>query len=94
MGADAGKDFGAPATTLRHARPDAANSLRALVDRGLRRKVADANAADGSLLAAHVQGTGHEFWADGQAGFTPEQQKDLITYLLTFRPPREAADAL
>jgi hypothetical protein len=34
----------------------------------------------------NVRGVGHEIWADAQAGFTPDEQEALISYLLTYRP--------
>jgi hypothetical protein len=34
------------------------------------------------LKSAHVSGQGHEFWVDETNGFTKEQQKALIYYLL------------
>lgn len=45
-----------------------------------------ANLASPQLRAAHVQGTGHEFWVDAPGGFTRADQDALIAYLLSFRP--------
>ena len=84
VGPDAGADVGVSETTLKGVRPDPANSLRALVDRDLRRKVIAANEASGDLRAVHVRGVGHEYWADAAAGFSAAEQKALIHYLLTW----------
>ncbi|MBD2565263.1 hypothetical protein H6G95_32760 [Nostoc linckia FACHB-391] len=61
---------------------DAASSLRALVDRELRAKVVKANKANPSLVRSNLDGTGHDFYVDRQAGFNPNQQTDLINFLL------------
>ncbi|MCV3212295.1 hypothetical protein OGM63_01915 [Plectonema radiosum NIES-515] len=31
---------------------------------------------------SNLDGTGHEFYVDNQAGFSPQQQTDLINFLL------------
>ncbi|MBW4604461.1 MAG: hypothetical protein KME29_34065 [Calothrix sp. FI2-JRJ7] len=61
---------------------DAASSLRALVDRELRAKVVEANKANPSLVRSNLDGTGHNFYVDRLAGFNPNQQTDLINFLL------------
>ncbi|MFN6538137.1 MAG: hypothetical protein RM021_017565 [Nostoc sp. EkiNYC01] len=61
---------------------DAASSLRALVDRDLRAIVVKANKANPSLVRSNLDGTGHNFYVDRQAGFNPSQQTDLINFLL------------
>ncbi|GAB1543358.1 hypothetical protein NUACC21_60320 [Scytonema sp. NUACC21] len=61
---------------------DAASSLRALVDRELRALVVQANKANPGLVRSNLDGTGHEFYVDRQAGFNPRQQTDLINFLL------------
>ncbi len=61
---------------------DAASSLRALVDRGLRALVVKANQAYPPLVRSNLDGTGHDFYVDSQAGFNPSQQTDLINFLL------------
>ncbi|QLE57903.1 di-heme oxidoredictase family protein [Nostoc sp. TCL26-01] len=69
--------------TLRYGIPaDAASSLRALVDRNLRTKVIEANQKDLGLRVSNIDGTGHNFYVDWQAGFNPQQQTDLINFLL------------
>lgn len=63
--------------------PDARNSLRALIDRTVRKQVIRANASDRQLRAVHVSGDGHRYWIDPQAGFTKEEQEAVIDYLLS-----------
>ncbi|SFA49200.1 hypothetical protein SAMN05192569_102035 [Parageobacillus thermantarcticus] len=63
--------------------PDARNSLRALIDRTVRKQVIRANASDRQLRAMHVSGEGHRYWIDPQAGFTKEEQEAVIDYLLS-----------
>lgn len=86
VGPNAAVDLGAAGTVLKFRQPDAANSLRALVDRALRAKVIAANAADPRLRAVHVEGVGHAYWADAAAGFTSEDQQALVVYLLSVKP--------
>lgn len=63
---------------------DAASSLRALLDRGLREQVVAANKANPALSPerSNLDGTGHEFYVDKKAGFNYSEQKDLINFLL------------
>ncbi len=61
---------------------DPASSLRALVDRDLRTLVVKANKANPSLVRSNLDGTGHYFYVDRQAGFNSNQQTDLINFLL------------
>ncbi|MEH2060384.1 MAG: hypothetical protein V7K97_30505 [Nostoc sp.] len=61
---------------------DAASSLRALVDRDLRALVVKANKANPSLVRSNLDGTGHDFYVDRQAGFNSNQQADVINFLL------------
>jgi cytochrome c5 len=71
--------------TLQQALPaDPANSLRALLDRTIRGYVVAVNESynGGTLTLINVQGVGHDFYVDAQAGATPEQQTDLINFLL------------
>ncbi len=62
--------------------PDAANSLRALVDRRLRAQVVAANHASPVLVFANLEGIGHDRWVDAESGFTSRQQADLVDFLL------------
>jgi hypothetical protein len=61
---------------------DSASSLRALVDRQLRGQVIAANKAYPGLVRSNLDGTGHPFYVDQAAKFTPAQQADLINFLL------------
>ncbi|MEO1376951.1 MAG: di-heme oxidoredictase family protein [Cyanobacteria bacterium J06635_10] len=71
---------------------DAASSLRALLDRDLREQVVEANKANPALSPerSNLDGTGHEFYVDREAGFNYREQKDLINFLLALddRPSR------
>lgn len=62
---------------------DPAASLRMLVDRNLRQPMLAANKANADLQRANVSGQGHEYWVDRQAGFQPEDQTDLVNFLLS-----------
>lgn len=77
--------LGIPGTVEKGIAPDAANSLRALIDRQLRQQVIEANKSQKSLKDVHVAGSGHEFWVDESAGFTKEQQDALIRFLLSLK---------
>ncbi|HZU26133.1 MAG TPA: hypothetical protein VFA04_11460 [Bryobacteraceae bacterium] len=79
-------EMGVEATVQSGIAPDPRESLRALVDRGVRGRVVDANSASTELAAVHVRGSGHEFWADKDAGFTYDEQEALIYFLLTYDP--------
>lgn len=69
--------------TLSQGKPaDSASSLRALVDRQLRAQVVATNKASPALVRSNLDGTGHDFYVDRAAGFTPAQQTDLINFLL------------
>lgn len=61
---------------------DAANSLRALVDRDLRRQVIATNQADPRLVLSNLDGTGHRFYVDRKAGYSVKDQTDLVNFLL------------
>ena len=61
---------------------DAANSLRALVDRELRRQVIATNQADPRLVLSNLDGTGHRFYVDRKAGYSLKDQTDLVNFLL------------
>jgi hypothetical protein len=74
---------GIAATLLAGLTPDPANSLRALVDRGIRGKVVAANKDSETARRAHVTGEGHAFWVDPQAGYSAADQDALVIYLLS-----------
>ncbi len=40
------------------------------------------NKANPSLVRSNLDGTGHDFYVDRLAGFNPNQQTDLINFLL------------
>lgn len=86
VGPDDRTQLGVAGTLLKGVPPDPVNSLRALVDRQLRERVLAANRQSPALRDAHVTGAGHEFWVDGEAGFTRGEQDALIHYLLTLVP--------
>ena len=90
VGPDESAQAGVPATGLAFVPPDPFNSLRAMVDRDLRRRVTDANRAHPQTKAMHVEGTGHAFWVDAGAGFSADEQRALLLYLLTYRPPTDS----
>jgi hypothetical protein len=75
--------MGLAGTLLQNIAPEPAASLRALVDRSLRQAAITSNRANPDLQITHVDGSGHEYWVDREAGFTPQQQTDLIQFLLS-----------
>jgi hypothetical protein len=82
VGPDPVLQLGLPGTLLQGIPPDPVNSLRALLDRNLRRRVVETNLAHADSEMAKVVGTGHEHWVDEEAGFGPREQDALIRYLL------------
>jgi len=34
----------------------------------------------------NVQGVGHNYWVDTESGYTDDQQRALIQFLLTYEP--------
>jgi hypothetical protein len=77
------KQIGLAGTAMQMIPPDPAASLRVLLDRDLRLAAVVANRADPDLQATQVDGSGHEYWVDDEAGFTVQQQTDLIEFLLS-----------
>jgi hypothetical protein len=75
--------IGLAGTLMRGILPDPEASLRMLLDRQLREAMIQANRAHPDLQRHNVDGTGHEFWVDEEAGFSGEQQSDLIWFLLS-----------
>jgi hypothetical protein len=57
--------------------PDAASSLRALLDRNLRKQVVATNRANPALKISNLDGSGHNFYVDDA-----KDQQDLINFLL------------
>ena len=86
VGKDADRDLGLPGTVKKNTMPDPANSLRALIDRDMRARVVAANEASAELRRMNVQGIGHNYWVDAKAGFSTEQQRALILFLLSYEP--------
>ena len=84
VGAD-GEAIGVRATRGGGVAADPINSLRALLDRGLRLRVVEANAKDANLAAMNIRGVGHEFWVDREAGYGDDEQLALIEFLLALR---------
>jgi hypothetical protein len=76
-------ELGLPGTLLRGLLADPSASLRALVDRELRESVVEANRLHPELQRANVDGSGHEYWVDEPAGYSLEEQNDLILFLLS-----------
>jgi hypothetical protein len=87
-GRDLRSQLGLSGTLLSAVAADAANSLRAMIDRDLRARVIAANAASPALQRTNVRGSGHEYWIDRQAGFNAREQEAVIGFLLSYVPPR------
>lgn len=75
--------MGLAGTLLQGIEPDPAASLRVLVDRNLRAIAVQQNRANPDLQATNGDGSGHEYWVDQPAGFSPQDQTDLIHFLLS-----------
>ena len=86
VGKDQNKELGLPGTVQVNRMPDPFNSLRALVDRNLRARVIAANESSPALQRMNVQGVGHNYWVDTDSGYTDDQQRALIQFLLTYEP--------
>jgi hypothetical protein len=76
-------EIGMAGTLMRQILPDPAASLRVLVDRKLRDLAIANNRANPDLLLSNVDGSGHNYWVDSEAGFTTSEQTDLIQFLLS-----------
>lgn len=77
------EQLGMAGTLLRSILPDPAASLRVLLDRSLREKAIAANQANPKLHRANIDGSGHAYWVDVEAGFTVQEQTELIQFLLS-----------
>jgi hypothetical protein len=77
------EQLGMAGTLMRQIRPDPEASLRVLVDRELRAVMVEANRAHPDLQRSNIEGIGHEFWVDAEAGFSIEEQTSLILFLLS-----------
>lgn len=77
------EQMGMTGTLLKNILPDASASLRVLLDRQLREVAVTANRKNPDLQQANIDGSGHNYWVDPQSGYTPQQQTDLIQFLLS-----------
>lgn len=75
--------MGLAGTAMQWIAPDPEASLRVLVDRNLRKVAVEANRANEDLQTINSDGSGHEYWVDRQAGFSPQDQTDLVQFLLS-----------
>lgn len=75
--------LGLPGTLSQGKTAGNGSSLRALLDRQLRQQVIAANQSSPALVSSNLDGTGHDFYVDKAAGFTVNQQTDLINFLLS-----------
>ena len=75
--------LGMAGTLLKNIQPDPSASLRVLLDRKLRQPMVAANRANPDLQRSNVDGSGHAYWVDNKAGYTTQDQTDLIQFLLS-----------
>jgi hypothetical protein len=75
--------LGMAGTLMQNRLPDPGASLQVLLDRELRQQAIAANRSHPDLQQVQVDGSGHHYWVDRQAGFTPQEQTDLIQFLLS-----------
>lgn len=75
--------MGLAGTLIQNITADPEASLRVLVDRKLREAAIVANKANPDLQITQVDGSGHEYWVDQEAGFTAQDQTDLIQFMLS-----------
>jgi cytochrome c5 len=69
--------LGLPGTLSQGILPDAAASLRALIDRSLRTQVIANNRSSQALQVSNLDGSGHEFYIKGA-----KNQQDMVNFLL------------
>jgi hypothetical protein len=77
------KQLGMAGTLLNGIKPDPSASLRVLLDRNLRKPTVAANRANLDLQRSNIDGSGHAYWVDTKAGYTVQDQTDLIQFLLS-----------
>ncbi|MEC4813885.1 MAG: di-heme oxidoredictase family protein [Scytonema sp. PMC 1069.18] len=77
------EQLGMVGTLMQGIAPSPEASLRSLLDRNLRDAVVAANRENPDLQQSNVDGSGHAYWVDQQAGFTTQDQSDLIQFLLS-----------
>ncbi len=75
--------LGMAGTLLNNIQPDPSASLRVLLDRKLRQPTVATNRANRDLQRSNVDGSGHAYWVDAKAGYTTQDQTDLIQFLLS-----------
>jgi hypothetical protein len=75
--------MGLAGTWMQGIAPDPEASLRVLVDRHLRSVAVTQNRANHDLQMIHSDGSGHDYWVDKQAGFSPQEQTALVQFLLS-----------
>lgn len=78
--------IGMVGTLMQGIKPDAAASLRMLLDRRLREPMIAVNQANPDLQRSNVDGSGHAYWVDEAAGFKPQEQ----TYYLILVARRDS----
>jgi cytochrome c551/c552 len=76
-------ELGMSGTLMRGIAPNPEASLRVLLDRNLRKAVVSANRANPDLQRSNVDGSGHKYWVDEKAGYSTQNQTDLIKFLLS-----------
>jgi hypothetical protein len=86
--------LGMAGTLLKNIQPDPNASLRVLLDRTLREPTIAANRANPDLTRSNVDGSGHAYWVDAQAGFTTQDQSNLIQFLLSLDDEPEVLPTL
>ncbi|WP_216830647.1 electron transport protein [Alkalihalobacterium elongatum] len=92
VGPNEKKDLGIPGTLHKTINPDPYNSLKAMIDSNLRKKVVKANRKSKALQGANVEGIGHEHWVDQTTGFSKEEQDALIEFLLSITSSDDQID--
>ncbi|MFE1746127.1 hypothetical protein [Coleofasciculus sp. H7-2] len=86
--------LGMAGTLLKNIQPDPSASLRVLLDRHLREATVAANRENSDLQQSNVDGSGHAYWVDTEAGFTPQDQTDIIQFLLSLDDDPEVLPAV
>lgn len=76
-------EMGLAGTWMQRIAPDPAASLRVLIDRDLRAVAVEKNRANPDLQAIHSDGSGHYYWVDRAAGFSSQDQTDVIQFMLS-----------
>ncbi|GAP98128.1 hypothetical protein [Leptolyngbya sp. NIES-2104] len=53
------------------------------IDQDLRAVAVEKNRANSDLQAIHSDGSGHYYWVERDAGFSSQDQTDLVQFLLS-----------